>query len=115
MSTYSLCIDVPKSDILVIKVHPCDRDDNGGCTQRCVKTVVEADKEEEEEEVDHAYKCECGKGFKLGYDGKTCHLGKRRMLPRGKCCHTCSPMVSQTLTALKCNMFKVINRRTWLY
>ena len=60
------------------KVHPCDRKDNGGCTDICMK---------DGEKV----KCECEKGFKLLPDKATCvpvHPCEKKT--KGGCSHTCT-------------------------
>ena len=57
-------------------MHPCDREDNGGCTQRCVKTPAQ-----EEEDIGSAFKCKCENGFELKEDGKTCEESKYLILP----------------------------------
>ena len=44
-------------------VHPCDKDDNAGCAQRCIKERS-------------GFVCECSEGYNLGADGKTCNKGK---------------------------------------
>ena len=43
-------------------VHPCDRIDNGGCRQKCIKKGQE-------------HTCLCNVGFKLAIDGKSCDIG----------------------------------------
>ena len=43
-------------------VHPCDKDSNGGCNQKCIKDGGN-------------YTCGCNENFKLTDDGKTCKLG----------------------------------------
>ena len=44
-------------------VHPCDKQDNGGCEQECEKDGGNA-------------KCACQEGFKLNEDGQTCEKSK---------------------------------------
>ena len=43
-------------------VHPCDKEDNGGCQQKCEKDG-------------DVGKCACQEGFKLAGDGKNCEKG----------------------------------------
>ena len=45
-------------------VHPCDKDSNGGCSQKCVKKGDDAI-------------CACGDGFILAKDGQACDRGKQ--------------------------------------
>ena len=57
---------------LCVKVHPCDQESNGGCSQQCIKTRKEEEMEEEEEES--GFQCKCNEGFELEEDGKTCQM-----------------------------------------
>ena len=47
----------------IILVHPCDRDNKGGCEQVCEKDGAKA-------------KCGCKEGFEITDDGITCKKGK---------------------------------------
>ena len=47
----------------LFSVHPCDKEDNGGCQHQCEKKGEEA-------------VCKCDKNHKLAADGKTCEIGK---------------------------------------
>ena len=49
--------------ILLLLVHPCDQGNNGDCEQNCTKKGDEA-------------VCECGPGYKLADDKKTCEKSK---------------------------------------
>ena len=49
-------------------VHPCDKETQGGCKQKCVKIEGKEDK--------LAYKCGCDEGYKLGEDGVECEKSK---------------------------------------
>ena len=48
-----------------ILVHPCDTENNGGCSQICNKTR-------------NKYNCACKEGFVLEKDDKSCIKGKAR-------------------------------------
>ena len=48
--------------IYIYLVHPCEKDDNGGCLQICIKNGT-------------AVVCECNENFKLAADGSTCNKG----------------------------------------
>lgn len=52
-----------KNDNNIILVHPCDKGDNGNCSQICNKDKTEA-------------VCTCRVGFELATDGSTCKKGK---------------------------------------
>ena len=44
-----------------VRVHPCDKENRGGCTQTCTKSGEKAE-------------CACNEGYFLENDGKTCGL-----------------------------------------
>ena len=48
-------------------VHPCDKPDNGGCSQKC------------EKDGDNA-KCGCDEGYELNKDNKTCKESKKNKI-----------------------------------
>lgn len=52
------------SFVFFFPVHVCDRDNNGGCDQICIKMGDEAE-------------CSCKEGFVLSEDDVTCEKGKR--------------------------------------
>ena len=58
-------------------VHPCDRKNNGGCQQTCLKTTG------------LNYKCACRKNFELEEDGKTCEKVHPCEVKNGGCSHLC--------------------------
>ena len=58
-------------------MHPCDQEENGGCSQKCVKIVDEKEEEAEEGEDGNRYRCACDNDrFELAPDGKTCKPSK---------------------------------------
>ncbi len=54
------------NSVYEIKIHPCDKENNGGCNQVCNKR--------EEWHV-----CSCKAGFVLGKDKRTCKKGERNV------------------------------------
>ena len=56
--TYNIS-NLQKLNISYILVHPCDKDDNGGCEQICNKVGKEAE-------------CACEANYNLQDDGKKC-------------------------------------------
>ena len=51
------------TNISLILVHPCDKENKGGCSQICNKKGDEA-------------LCACDEGFELDTDGQTCNKSK---------------------------------------
>ena len=67
--------------ILSLPVHPCDQEENGGCSQKCVKNVQEEEEAEDGEDGD-GYRCACDNDrFELAADGKTCKPSKNPIHP----------------------------------
>ena len=67
LSAHTWCSPPPLVSLKCIKltfflVHHCDEEENGGCSQKCVK---DGDK----------VQCSCNKGYELEEDGKSCSKG----------------------------------------
>ena len=71
-------------------VHPCDKDDNGGCTQECIKG--------EGKELT----CECIEGYELGEDGKSCSKSMFFLM----CISNSVSLISATIGNEKLNIFQ---------
>ena len=61
-----------------VKIHPCDKETKGGCSQICNKKSSLA--EEEEEEQRNTFTCSCIPGFELDEDGISCNKGNLVLL-----------------------------------
>ena len=57
--------------IVFLKAHPCDTEEYGGCSDKCVKLSGDAEKKK-----GGLYKCSCEKGRRLMDDKKTCEKSK---------------------------------------
>ena len=64
--------------IVLVSVHPCDEEDNGGCEETCVKKGMTAE-------------CTCPKGYTLAEDKKACNKTHPCDLEsNGGCMHICT-------------------------
>ena len=81
--------------MISFSVHPCEKEDNGGCQHVCEKDGDDA-------------KCSCHDGFKLAADGKSCEKIHPCDKPtKGGCDQTCVKVGDEHICACKEPEFKL--------